>query len=72
MFREDGSLNDFHKAWNEKCIKDDEEHRALMQAKGMRYTAEFLRAQSQRMDALVRQEEEMLRGKRKKRPKDGR
>ncbi len=72
MFREDGYLNDFHKAWNEKCIKDDEEHRALMQAKGMRYTAEFLRAQSQRMDALVRQEEEMLRGKRKKRPKDGR
>lgn len=72
VFREDGYLNDYHKAWNEKCIKDDEEHRALMQAKGMRYTAEFLRAQSQRMDALVRQEEEMLRGKRKKRPKDGR
>ena len=72
VFREDGYLNDYHKAWNEKCIKDDEEHRALMQAKGMRYTAEFLRAQSQRMDALVRQEEEMLRGKRKRRPKDGR
>jgi hypothetical protein len=69
VFREDGYLNDYHKAWNEKCIKDDEEHRALMQAKGMRYTAEFLRAQSQRMDALVRQEEEMLRGKRKKRSK---
>lgn len=69
VFREDGYLNDFHKAWNEKCIKDDEERRALMQAKGMRYTAEFLRAQSQRMDALVRQEEEMLRGKRKKRSK---
>lgn len=72
MFREDGYLNDFHKAWNEKCIKDDKEHWASMQAKGMCYTAEFLRAQSQRMDALVRQEEEMLRGKRKKRPKDGR
>ena len=69
VFREDGYLNDYHKAWNEKCIKDDEEHRALMQAKGMRYTAEFLRAQSKRMDALVRQEEEMLRGKRKKRSK---
>jgi len=34
MFREDGYLNDFHRAWNEKCIKDDKEHRALMQSKG--------------------------------------
>ena len=25
MFREDGYLNDFHRAWNEKCIKDDKE-----------------------------------------------
>ena len=25
MFTEDGYLNDFHRAWNEKCIKDDKE-----------------------------------------------
>ena len=67
MFTEDGYLNDFHRAWNEKCIKDDKEHRALMQSKGMRYSAEFLRAQSQRMDELVRQEEERLGKERKKR-----
>ena len=58
MFTEDGYLNDFHRAWNEKCIKDDKERWALMQSKGMHYTAEFARAQSQRMDELVRQEEE--------------
>ena len=72
MFREDGYLNDFHRAWDEKCIKDDKEHRALMQSKGMRYTAEFARAQSQRMDELVRQEEERLKEERKKRSKAGR
>ena len=72
MFTEDGYLNDFHRAWNEKCIKDDKEHRALMQSKGMRYSAEFLRAQSQRMDELVRQEEERLRKERKKGSKAGR
>ena len=72
MFREDGYLNDFHRAWDEKCIKDDKEHRALMQSKGMRYSAEFLRAQSQRMDELVRQEEERSKEERKKRSKAGR
>ena len=67
MFREDGYLNDFHRAWDEKCIKEDKERWALMQSKGMRYSAEFLRAQSQRMDELVRQEEERLGKERKKR-----
>jgi hypothetical protein len=38
----------------------------------MRYSAEFLRAQSQRMDELVRQEEERLRKERKKGSKAGR
>ena len=66
MFTEDGYLNNYHRAWNEKCSKDDREHWALMQSKGMYYSAEFLRAQSQRMDALVRQEEERLRKERKK------
>lgn len=70
-FREDGYLNDFHRAWDEKCIKDDKERWALMQSKGMRYTAEFLRAQSQRMDELVRQEEERLRKEREKGSKAG-
>lgn len=72
MFREDGYLNDFHRAWDEKCIKDDKERWALMQSKGMHYTAEFARAQSQRMDELVRQEEERLKEERKKRSKAGR
>ena len=72
MFREDGYLNDFHRAWDEKCIKDNKERWALMQSKGMRYTAEFARAQSQRMDELVRQEEERLRKERKKGSKAGR
>lgn len=71
MFREDGYLNDFHRAWDEKCIKDDKERWALMQSKGMRYTAEFARAQSQRMDELVRQEEERLRKEREKGSKVG-
>ena len=65
MFTEDGYLNDFHRAWNEKCIKDDKERWALMQSKGMHYSAGFARAQSQRMDELVRQEEERL-GKERK------
>ena len=47
-------------------FKDDKERWALMQSKGMRYTAEFARAQSQRMDELVRQEEERLRKEREK------
>ena len=72
MFTEDGYLNDFHRAWNEKCIKDDKERWALMQSKGMHDTAEFARAQSQRMDELVRQEEERLKEERKKRSKAGR
>ena len=54
-------LNDFHKKWNEACMKANE------QTASMHYSAEFARAQSQRMDALVKQEEEKLRASRKKR-----
>ena len=52
-------LNDFHRRWVERS----REKRALRQS--MRYSHEFLKAQSQRMNELVRQEEERLRRERK-------
>jgi hypothetical protein len=51
--------NDFHREWNERCVKERE--RTL----SMRFSAEYLRAQSQRMNALVKQEEERLRRERR-------
>ena len=62
---DDGYLNDFHREWNERCMKTNEKIRS------MRYTHEYLKAQSQRMDALVKAEEERLRAERKKRSKGG-
>lgn len=64
--RDDEYLSEFHKQWNEACMKERE--RTL----SMRFTAEYLRAQSQRMDALVRKGElmEQLDGKRRKRLDD--
>lgn len=53
-------LNDFHKAWVERS----REKRALRQS--MRYSHEFAKAQSDRMNALVQKEEERLRIARKK------
>ena len=60
---DDEYFSDFHKLWNETCMKERE--RTL----SIRFTAEYLRAQSQRMDALVKKTEllECLSGKRKKR-----
>lgn len=60
---DDEYLSEFHKQWNEACMKERE--RTL----SMTFTAEYLRVQSQRMDALVRKEElmECLSGKRRKR-----
>ena len=52
-------LNDFHRQWVERSL----ERRALRQSK--RYTHEQLKAQSQRMDELVRKQEEEERRKRK-------
>ena len=62
--RDDCYLNDFHKEWNEACMKENE--RILS---GKAYSAEIMRAQSQRMDALVKAEEERLREERKNRSK---
>ena len=56
---DDVYLNDFHREWNKRCLETD----AKMPP--MHFTHEFLRAQSQRMNELVRQEEERLRRKRK-------
>lgn len=55
-------LSEFHKQWNEACMKERE--RTL----SMTFTAEYLRAQSQRMDALAKKTEliELLEGKKKK------
>ena len=57
---DDDYLNDFHREWNERCLEAD----AKMPP--MHFTHEFLKAQSQRMNDLVRQEEERLRKSRKK------
>ena len=62
---EDEYLNDFHKSWNEACMKEVE------QTQSMRYSAEFMRKQSQRLAEQVRQEEERLRSERKKLSKVG-
>lgn len=60
---DDEYLSEFHKQWNEACMKERE------RTFSMTFTAEYLRVQSQRMDALVRKEElmECLSGKRRKR-----
>lgn len=53
-------LNDFHREWNERCMKERE------RTQSMRFTHEFLKAQSDRMNELVRKQEEELRKSRKK------
>lgn len=57
---EDGYLNDFHRQWNERCMRENE------RVKSMRFSHEYAKAQSERMKELIRQEEERLRKKRKK------
>ena len=52
-------LNDFHKEWNERCMKERE------RTQSMRFTHAYAKAQSDRMNELVRQEEERLRKRRK-------
>ena len=55
-------INEFHKQWNEACMKERE------RTQSMRFSAEFLRAQSQRLRALVEKGERMeqLEGKRRR------
>ena len=56
-------INEFHKQWNEACMKERE--RTL----SMTFTWEYLRTQSKRLDALVKRNEliEMLEGKKRRR-----
>ena len=54
--------NEFHKQWNEACERENERIRS------MRYSAEHARAQSLRMDAVIKKENRMaqLAGKRRR------
>ena len=56
---DDVYLNAYHKEWNERCLKADERMHS------MPFTHEFLKAQSLRMNELVRKEKEKLRRQRK-------
>lgn len=61
-------LNDFHKKWNEACMKENE------RIKSLRFTAEHLRKQAERMDRLSREQEikdRELRKQRKNSSKNG-
>lgn len=55
---DDGFLNDFHREWNAHCMVERE------RTKSMRFTHEYLKAASLRMNELVRKEEERLRDER--------
>ena len=57
---DDGYLNDFHRQWNESCMRENE------RVASMHLSHAFLKAQSERMKELVRQEEERSRKRRKK------
>ncbi len=57
-------LNDFHREWNERCMQE------RLRTLSMHFSPEYLRAQSERMDALVRQQEEYERKNRNKTKKD--
>ena len=57
---DDDYLNDFHRERNERCMKERE------RTQSMRFTYEYAKAQSDRMNELVRKQEEELRKNRKK------
>ncbi|MDO4511811.1 MAG: hypothetical protein Q4B68_08350 [Bacteroidales bacterium] len=58
-------INDFHREWNERCMVE------RRRTESMHFSHEFLKAQSMRMDELVRQQEEQERLERKKAKKKG-
>ena len=58
-------LNDFQREHYFRCLEEDK------RVASMHYSAEFARAQSRRMDELVRKEREELRRKRKNSQKSG-
>lgn len=53
-------LNEFHKQWNEACTKTNE------RMKSKRYSHEYVKAQSERLEALIKKQEEERKAKRKK------
>ena len=55
-------LNEFHKQWNEACRKERERTQALC------FSVEYLRAQSQRLKAVIEKEDliAQLEGKRRR------
>ena len=55
LANDDEYLTPFHKEWNEARVK---ENIRVMKNKEV-YTADFLRAQTKRMDALVKEMEEL-------------
>jgi len=56
---DDEYLNEFHKKWNEDCMRENE----IMQS--MHYSAEYLRAQSRRLEEMVQKEEAEIREQRR-------
>ena len=56
---DDGYLNDFHREWDKACEKENE------RVQSMHFTHEYLKAQSERMNALVQKQREEERRKRK-------
>ena len=65
MMNGDQFLNDFHRRHYEACEKEN------ARVQSMRYSHEYLKAQSQRMNELVQKEREELRRKRKNSQKVG-
>lgn len=57
--KDDEYLNEFHKQWNEDCMRENE----IMQS--MHYSAEYLREQSRRLQEQIQKEEDELQRKRK-------
>ena len=62
---DDEYFSDFHKLWNEACMKERE--RTL----SIRFTAEYLRAQSQCLKAVIEKEDLMAQLEGKRRRKKG-
>ena len=54
---DDNYLNDFHRQWNEACLKEIEEMHKTP------FTPERLKAQVERMERLVREQREQSRRK---------
>lgn len=58
-------INEFHKQWNEACMKERERTQSMI------FSAEYLRAQSQRMDAVIKKKSRLAQLEGKRRRKKG-